>query len=346
MLKCIGKYIEDSGLDRLFTKAEIYGENTLSQVLAAKHYKRAMEAHTAIYLPFFHLLFPKFLKTNFADPDSTSRVQSEIDLFERILEQGAEEECKQQHYSMLQLLDKEGVLNYLQAFTDGLYNQAQFQWNYMKMFESLLRFLRASHEGLWQLHLSSLNEFVQYFFAHDQLDYTRLSSVYLAEMQELKNSDAEPWLCLQDNFSICKSGIPFTPIGSGHAIEQKNKALRVGGGVTGPYFPPSLLLKYSIMQQLERNAEFIKERFHGCLSVWTPTKKRTLKSFKATKTVIKTKVGAKVVQLKEEKTLAARFLITARKRPNVDLEHCLGNFELSVVLKSLFTGGWSTADMH
>ena len=50
-----------------------------------------------------------------------------------------------------------------------------------------------------------------------------------------------------------------------------------------------------------------------------------------------TKVGA-VVQLKEEKTLLARFLIIARKRQDLDLEHFLGNFVFSVVPKALFTG--------
>jgi hypothetical protein len=83
--------------------------------------------------------------------------------------------------------------------------------------------------------------------------------------------------------------------------------------------------------------EFIKERFHGTLSIWSTFKKRQLKSFKTTKKSIKSKVGEKVVQLKEEKTLLTRFLIAARKRPELDLEHCIGNFEFSVVPKSLFT---------
>ena len=83
--------------------------------------------------------------------------------------------------------------------------------------------------------------------------------------------------------------------------------------------------------------KFLEERFHGSLSVWAPLKKRQLKSFKATKKCIKTKVGAKVVQLKEEKTLLTRFLITARKRPELDLEHYLGNFEFAVAPKALFT---------
>ena len=50
MLKCIGKYIEDSGLDRLFVEAGLYGQSTLSQVLNGKHMKRAMEAHLTMYL--------------------------------------------------------------------------------------------------------------------------------------------------------------------------------------------------------------------------------------------------------------------------------------------------------
>ena len=48
--------------------------------------------------------------------------------------------------------------------------------------------------------------------------------------------------------------------------------------------------------------------------------KRMLQSFKATKSSINTNVEAKVVQLKEEKTLLAIFLIAARKRPDLDLE--------------------------
>ena len=45
MLKCIGKYIEEGGLDRLFVEAGLYGESTLSQILNGKHMKRAMEVH-------------------------------------------------------------------------------------------------------------------------------------------------------------------------------------------------------------------------------------------------------------------------------------------------------------
>ena len=82
--------------------------------------------------------------------------------------------------------------------------------------------------------------------------------------------------------------------------------------------------------------DFISNRFHGNISVWSPMQKRNLKSFKANNKMIKKKVDNKVVQLREEKNLLTRFLITARKRPELNLEEALGNFEFSVVSKALF----------
>ena len=64
-------------------------------------------------------------------------------------------------------------------------------------------------------------------------------------------------------------------------------------------------------------------------------KKRNLKTFRNQAKVAKSKIGDKIVQLKEERTLLSRFLLSA-KRPEVDLEECIGN-EFSVVPKLLFT---------
>ena len=82
--------------------------------------------------------------------------------------------------------------------------------------------------------------------------------------------------------------------------------------------------------------DFISNRFHGNISVWSPMQKRNLKSFKANNKMIKKKLTNKVVQLREEKNLLTRFLITARKRPELNLEEALGNFEFSVVPKAVF----------
>ena len=83
--------------------------------------------------------------------------------------------------------------------------------------------------------------------------------------------------------------------------------------------------------------EFINERFKVDISVWSPLKKRNLKTFTPQGKTLKSKVEGKVIQLKEEKSLVSRFLLTSRKWPELDLEHWLGNFEFSVVPKALFS---------
>ena len=58
--------------------------------------------------------------------------------------------------------------------------------------------------------------------------------------------------------------------------------------------------------------------------------KRNLKAFRTQRKSIKTEIGEKVVQLKEERTLLSRFLISARKRNELDLEGSIENYEFAV----------------
>ena len=46
MLKVIGKYIEESGLDKIPIDSEIYGEKTLKQMLRGKDMKMSVETKT------------------------------------------------------------------------------------------------------------------------------------------------------------------------------------------------------------------------------------------------------------------------------------------------------------
>lgn len=214
--------------------------------------------------------------------------------------------------------------------------------------------------------------------------------------------------------------MPFTSIGSDHAMEQKNKNLKVNGGITGLTQMPTTLSKfclvapvlsslsesytkkYDIQRNMKRKKhyqltgshlkrlcdnvnkliaemkifdvtftennsvfnviskavlsediadellqhdsigmklyeEFVTSRIQGEKSIWGKMTKRKLKTFKSQLVVTKRKVDGKTIQLREEKSLLSRLLITSRKRPEIDLEQCFGNFEFSVVPRSLFT---------
>ena len=111
--------------------------------------------------------------------------------------------------------------------------QAKYICNFMKVFEILILFIRASRENDWNLHLTSLNDFCKYFFVHNQLNYARMTPLYLANMTKLKTSDYEHWQYLEENFSINKSNILFVGIGNYHVLEQENKVMKVAGDVIG-----------------------------------------------------------------------------------------------------------------
>lgn len=105
------------------------------------------------------------------------------------------------------------------------------------MVETMLRFIRSSRESFWDLHLASLHEYIKYFFAHDQINYARLSPVYIASISEY----------LEENFSVNKKGIPFTSIGSDHALEQNNRMMKTIGGIVGLTQNQSSLNRYFLI---------------------------------------------------------------------------------------------------
>ena len=80
----------------------------------------------------------------------------------------------------------------------------------------------------------------------------------------------------------------------------------------------------------EMHKSFVGEKIKGEVSVWSTMKKHNLETFPIQGKSIKTKIGEKLV-------LLSRFLITARKTPELDLEGSIRNYEFAVVPMSIFT---------
>ena len=58
-LKCIGKFIGNSGLDEIFVESGIYGPQTLEQIKSGKHLKRSFEAYLTLYIALYELYLEK-----------------------------------------------------------------------------------------------------------------------------------------------------------------------------------------------------------------------------------------------------------------------------------------------
>ena len=111
--------------------------------------------------------------------------------------------------------------------------QAKYLYSFMKVFEILISFIRASRQNDWNLHLVSLNDFCKCFFAHDQLNYAGAIPLYLANMTKLKTSDYENCQKREQNFSIINSKIPSGGPVTVHSLEQENKVMKVSAGLIG-----------------------------------------------------------------------------------------------------------------
>ena len=61
--------------------------------------------------------------------------------------------------------------------------------------------------------------------------------------------------------------------------------------------------------------------------MWDKMTIRKLKTLKSQLAVTRKQIDDKAIQLREEKFLLSRFLVTSRKGQEVDLDHRLGNVE-------------------
>ena len=82
---------------------------------------------------------------------------------------------------------------------------------------------------------------------------------------------------------------------------------------------------------------FLKERFEGEKPIWDPIAKNKLSTFGSNVKTVAVKINYQLVQVKEEHKLISRFLIVCRTRHDIDLLSYLGDYEFSVVPRSLFT---------
>ena len=76
-------------------------------------------------------------------------------------------------------------------------------WMYYVDVEIMLGLLRASREGYWELHLSSMRQMIPWCFAYDNLNYAWYLSAYLSEMSNLVEDHPETWEYLKSgSFSV------------------------------------------------------------------------------------------------------------------------------------------------
>ena len=169
--------------------------------------KRGMEAYMVLYLALNKICLKDFSKTF---PKTLKNIESSLKSFcecFNILDTTKTYDVEIE--AVTTQLSEENFFQTYSNFKNEVTGQAKFYLNFMKMYELLLLFTRATPQSLWDLHLALLEAIIPYFFVHDLENYARLIPVYIAQMRNIKIYEEETWKFFENgNFSVNKSHFP------------------------------------------------------------------------------------------------------------------------------------------
>jgi hypothetical protein len=255
-LRTIGSYMDNSGLDLCWIEADLYGSATVKQILEGRHVKRGIAAHLTTLQALFTLYAEAFFKDN---TDLLRACVSKVDHLNQACKNDNVEDIQKAHADMMHTIVSLDIVNQMSRFDERVTNNplARAICQYMQMVLEMLMYIRAVRTGDWQLHLDTTEVFVKYFFAHDKLNYARLTPVYLGDMKALAQTDTEVWEeFMEGNWVVNKHMVPFCAIGPDHALEQVNRMMKVAGGLTGITLNPYARTKFFLVApELARLAE-------------------------------------------------------------------------------------------
>lgn len=165
-LRCLGRYIEGSGLDSILIEANVYGMNTLSSILKGTQYNRGIRAHKLLYETLRSIQFTEFIEySNFS--------KEQLQQFHFCLQAVREVTVDKDHSGLIDKynLYKRIIEDFLSQFVNFLNlkcaNNEKFKYfnNYCEMVEIILNSIKADRSNDYELHLQTVRQMLPYFFS-------------------------------------------------------------------------------------------------------------------------------------------------------------------------------------
>ena len=228
-LSIIGKRFSDAGLKDVMVDSGIIAEGSLSGVLSGHHYNRSVRSHKLICDAFLRLQFESYLESL-----SDQAKAGANDLCQKL-----KVSFPDTFYSTTQT---EEFKNLIASFNDFIAKRCEVDvnfafWNsYIDLVELLLTFIRATREGNWTLHISTLCLMLPWYFAYNKVHYSRYLPAYIYEMKNLETSCPEIYShFLRGDFAVQRKHAGcFSMTACDQVIEQTlNRDSKTKGGMKG-----------------------------------------------------------------------------------------------------------------
>lgn len=176
-LRCLGQYIEGSGLDSILIEANVYGSNTLAAILKGTQYNRGIRAHKLMYEALRSIQFSLFIDYIHSSEDDTSNnpIQELVISLQEIREMTVDHDHSglSEKYSQHKAVIEEFLSNFLKFVTDMSSENELFKYlnNYCEMVEILLNSILADRCNDFELHLLTTRQMLPYFFTMNHTNY-------------------------------------------------------------------------------------------------------------------------------------------------------------------------------
>ena len=124
--------------------------------------------------------------------------------------------------------------------------------SYIEMVQVVMLFIRATREGNWKLHLSSIRSFLPWLFAYDHINYSRYLPAYWLEMCELPAlHPAVHEEFVKGHFSVQRQDDHgFSQTAYDQTIEQTcNRDTKTKGGMIGFTTEKGVVSRWILSQQ-------------------------------------------------------------------------------------------------
>lgn len=248
-LSLVGKKYLDSGLDDLLIESGVYAPGSTLALMKGKSYNRGIRAHKLVSEAMFRLMWMSFLgwysRTDANITDEDGVIQSITDAVNVVQQKGNVPERVAQLGG-----DLHGLTSLFESFKSQARVESQmfaFWEQYCEMISALLQLLKAERTRNWDLYLAALATLTPHFFSMDRPNYARWLPVYIEDMRQLKTKHPKVYdeFANFGNFSISRTGQPFSQVATDMALEQSiNADSKSKGGIVGISQSPAALERW------------------------------------------------------------------------------------------------------
>lgn len=233
-LACIGRYLEESGVDHLFIETESFGVNVVQEVLKGTHYARSIKGIFMLGETLERLLLESFFKEN-----DYRMYELELTLISLLQDSFAEKD-----YSNSKSLSKEFISKCQKLTTDleefiekRKKKSTSFHYwiNVLILIQLLRDVVRADRSGDWILHVKSFGNFLPILYIFDRTNYIRWGSIYYQDILQLEKRKPELFAkFMEGKFVVKRSTASYTSVAGDQALEQTmNRSQKGNSGVIG-----------------------------------------------------------------------------------------------------------------